>query len=242
MVAKTFKDYKIVSEVYEDGKNKYVKVQHPRTGNIRQVRWYTEVEYLKKYPEDKDIVKNPFNQKKMLGFDKGYITIFEGAIMKNQDWFSKSIARYHNTWGWYIVSTDEIPELPEGITALQLDWELISENDVMFPQAKIKEILNTKIFAKGAEKPKSISQFVGEVGQRLDLTLTVTNAEHKDDYYGTKTIHTMEDGNGNIFIWVTGAKDWGVGTTHKIRGTVKEHRLYQDIEMHTILTRCTEVR
>lgn len=149
MVAKTFKDYAIVSEVYEQGKNKYVKVQHPRTGNIRQVRWYTKQEYLKKYPEDAAIVGDPFDRKKMLGFDNGYITIFKGNIVPLADWFSLSNARYHNTWGWYIVSTEEVPaDLPKGIEPIILSWEDVSENGVLLSQSDIKKIVTKLKFSK----------------------------------------------------------------------------------------------
>ena len=149
MVAKTFKDYAIVSEVYEQGKNKYVKVQHPRTGNIRQVRWYTKQEYLKKYPEDAAIVGDPFDRKKMLGFDNGYITIFKGNIIPHADWFSVSRARYDNTWGWYIVSTEEVPaDLPKGIEPIILSWEDVSENGVLRSQSDIKKIVTKLKFSK----------------------------------------------------------------------------------------------
>lgn len=149
MVAKTFKDYAIVSEVYEDGKNKYVKVQHPRTGKVRQVRWYTPQEYLKKYPEDAAAVGDPFNRKHMLGFDNGYITIFKGDIISNADWFSLSNARYHNTWGWYVVSTEEVPaDMPSGLETIILKWEDVSEEDVLRPQAEIAKIVNKLKFSK----------------------------------------------------------------------------------------------
>ena len=149
MVAKTFKDYAIVSEVYEDGKNKYVKVQHPRTGNIRQVRWYTKQEYLKKYPEDAAEIGDPYDRKHMLGFDEGYITIFKGNITPHADWFSLSNARYHNTWGWYVVSTEEVPaDLPDGIIPISLSWEDVSENGMLRPQADIKKIVNKLKFGK----------------------------------------------------------------------------------------------
>lgn len=149
MVAKTFKDYTIVSEVYEDGKNKYVKVQHPRTGNIRQVRWYTPQEYLKKYPEDAAAVGDPYNRKKMLGFDNGYITIFKGNVVGNADWFSLSNARYHNTWGWYIVSTEEVPkDLPKDVVPIALSWEDVSERDILRPQADIAKVVHKLKFSK----------------------------------------------------------------------------------------------
>lgn len=234
MVAKTFKDYKIVSEVYEQGKNRYVKVQHPRTGNIRQVRWYTEAEYLKKYPEDAELIGNPFNQKKMLGFDKGYITLFKGDIITNADWFSSSNARYHCTWGWYIVSTEKIPsDLPAGVEPVTLKWEEVSSDDKLLPQSNIKTIVEQLLFSD------SKSSFIGEIGERLALKVIITNAAIKESIYGITTTHTMEDEEGNVYIWQTSAKSWKEGEPHSIRGTVKEHKVCKGVKQ-TVLTRCIE--
>ena len=116
---------------------------------MRQVRWYTKQEYLKNYPEDAAEMGDPYNRKKMLGFDNGYITIFKGDIISNADWFSLSNARYHNTWGWYIVSTEKIPvDLPEGVIPITLSWKDVSENDILRPQSEIAKIVNKLKFSK----------------------------------------------------------------------------------------------
>ena len=85
----------------------------------------------------------------MLGFDNGYITIFKGNIVPHADWFSLSNARYHNTWGWYIVSTEEVPaDLPKGIEPIILSWEDVSENGVLRSQSDIKKIVTKLKFSK----------------------------------------------------------------------------------------------
>ena len=43
--------------------------------------------------------------------------------------------------------------------------------------------------------------------------------------------------DGNIFVWATAAKDWSVGSTHHLRGTVKEQK-----DNINYLTRCMEVK
>ena len=64
-----------------------------------------------------------------MGFDKGYITVLINAdIDKHAEWLAAAKARYHKQWGWYIISTEAIPENhPEEITIKKLLWEEINE-------------------------------------------------------------------------------------------------------------------
>ena len=91
MVAKSFQSYAIVSEVYTVNGRQYVKVQNPKTGSTRQVRWYTEDEYNKMYgvAEPQSI---PFKtQKIVLGFVNDYITIFKnGGMDENNEYFKRT--------------------------------------------------------------------------------------------------------------------------------------------------------
>ena len=84
------------------------------------------------------------------------------------------------------------------------------------------------------------SQFVGAVGERLDLEVTVIAARRQDGYYGPSTVHHMEDATGNRYLWNTGSKSWEVGDKRHIKGTVKDHKVIKNVNV-TILTRCTLV-
>ena len=126
MVAKSFQGMTLMCEPYENNIKMYVKIRNEKTGTERVVRWYTESEYFKMYPEEKNnaAVATKVNpQKEVLGFTKGYITIFKGDIENNLEWFEESIARYCRWWGWYIISTNEVPaDLPQGIEPIKLNW------------------------------------------------------------------------------------------------------------------------
>ena len=236
-VAKSFQTMKQITEPYEVSGRMYVKVQNEKTGTTRQVRWYTDAEYAKLYPEEKKEESAVLrSQKQALGFEKGYITIFKGDTYANLEWFQQSIARYTRYWGWYIVSTDEIPEdIPAGITPIQLPWEEVgTEAGTLKPEHLVIKAVEALVYDEGK------SEYVGSVGERLTLTLAVTAARSIDGYYGHSTAHTMEDENGNVFVWITGAKNWPVGAIKTIKGTVKEHKEYKNVKQ-TILTRCTEV-
>ena len=73
MVAKSFQGMTLLCEPYESNKKMYVKIRNEKTGTERVVRWYTESEYIKMYPEEKDkiVVTTKANpQKEVLGFTK----------------------------------------------------------------------------------------------------------------------------------------------------------------------------
>ena len=241
MVAKTFQTMTQLCEPYLVGNKMYVKVKNEKTGTIRQVRWYTEAEYAKLYPEATPAEANPSifagKQKEMLGFQKGYITIFKGDTEGADFWFQKSIARYTRFWGWYIVSTDEVPnDLPAGIEPVRLSWELVGQ-----PNGDLKSETEVTAAVESLLCEDSPSRFVGAVGERLNLTVTVIKSMAIDSKYGSTTIHIMEDADKNIFVWTTAAKSWPAGSVKTIRGTVKEHNIYRNVQQ-TILTRCAEVK
>ena len=104
MVAKSFQKYEVVGEPYTRSGRSYVKVK-TNTGSLREVRWYTDAEYKRMYPDDISIANHsndPYyrSQKSVLGFDNGYITIFKGETYDYKDWFKEHGARYTRYWGW----------------------------------------------------------------------------------------------------------------------------------------------
>ena len=240
MVAKSYQKRTMVDEPYvgENGKM-YQKVLNENTGKIYEVRWYSEEEYYKMYPEDKPA--SPFGpQRKLLGFDEGYITIFKGYTDEHEDWFNRSIARYCVYWGWYVVSTDMVPcDLPVGIEPVRLDWDKVGlKSGDLREGPEVEAIVNSLLYT---EHP---STFQGSAGDRLEITATVIKNVQQDKFFGGKstknTIHTFEDASGNHYMWDTGAKNWAEGSVKKIRGTVKEHKIINSVQT-TILTRCMEV-
>ena len=131
MVAPSFQNFEFLTEPYSSNGKMYIRVRNPKTGTERQVRWYSDVEFRKLYPKEKIEIKNKYYRprKEVLGFDKGYITVLINADLdKHAEWLAAVKARYHKQWGWYIISTEAIPENhPEEITIKKLLWEEISE-------------------------------------------------------------------------------------------------------------------
>lgn len=237
MVAKSFQAFTQESEPFEVKGKMYVNVRNPKTGTSRTVRWYSEKEYAKLYPEAKiqnEINPNQFKtQKEVLGFEKGYITIFKGDTYPYLEWYQKSAARYTRWWGWYFISTEPVPaDVPN--EPIQLPWELVGNEDgTLFNEDRVKAAVESLIYDKGS------SEFQGNIGDRLEVTVTVQRVIKLENGFGTSNMHIMTDDFGNEYVWNTAAKCWAIGDTKLIRGTVKDHRVYKN-QHQTILTRCQE--
>lgn len=237
-VAKSFQSFEMLTEPYIVSGKQYVKVRNPKTGTERQVRWYSASEFEKLYPEMVQAQDTFHNiQKEALGFTKGYITIFKGDTHAHIDWFRASIARYARWWGWYIISTEKIPnDLPDGLEPIQLPWDIVGNDDgKLKPESVIQKAVDALIYDEGT------SEFVGEIGERIELTLTVTRAIEIENNYGHHMMHIMKDDCGNVYVWTTAAKSWPEGAVKNVRGTIKDHRTYKNTKQ-TVLTRCMEVK
>lgn len=91
------------------------------------------------------------------------------------------------------------------------------------------------------------SQWVGNEGDKIETTVTVMNIgsfetqSYASTYYTTiKYVYTFRDENGNTLTWFTTSpkdwEEWGQGSTHKIKATIKGHKEYNG-EKQTVLTR-----
>lgn len=243
MVAPSYQSYIQVGEPYTKGNKSYIKLQHPNTKNIREARWYTEEEYNKQYGTapaakpagNKEGGKRLKPLKDVLGFSKGYITIFKGDVESAEEWFKYSPAWFHQFWGWNFHSEDPLPQiLPSGITPIQLYWNDVSTDDnTLKSETAIANHLASLLY------DPSPSQHVGSIGERLTLTLTLLKDITIDGgQYGPKHFYIFKDANENVFTWTTQAKVLSVGTEYDLKGTVKEHVRYKG-EAQTALLRCT---
>ena len=240
VVAPSFQNFIKVSEPYKENGRMYISVQNPVTNKVRKVRWYSEDEYRRAYPSQPAPTAKDgglmANQNIALGFKEGYVHLFKGDINEdNVEWFQLNKEVCFNVFfGWFLPSTEQCPEgIPEGIEMVKLEWDAISNGaDRLGPEAKVKEVVAGLLY------PPSASEYCGEIGQRLELTLTVKDKKVKETDYGIQNTHIFEDEVGNIFGWATTAKSLEVGETYTLRGTVKSHDSFRNIKT-TWLTRCT---
>lgn len=237
MVAKSFQTFTQICDPYEKNGRMYVDVINPSTGSKRSVRWYSDYEYAKLYPEDaaKRTENKPSSQKEALGFQKGYITIFKGDTYSQLDWFhEKKECRYCVFWGWYVVSTEEVPtDIPESIEPITINWaDVGQENGYLKSETAIKKHIDSLLY------DPSPSNWIGEIGERIEIEVTIKKAIALETNWGG-TLHVMEDADGNIYTWSTASKTWPEGATKRIRATIKAHNTFRN-EKQTNLTRCIE--
>lgn len=84
------------------------------------------------------------------------------------------------------------------------------------------------------------SKYVGEVGDKVAVSILVEAAIGLDGAYGSTTLHIMSDKEGNIFKWNSSSAVLEKGKEYTLRGTVKRHEEYKGVKQ-TTLTHCSEV-
>lgn len=234
LVAKSYQGLEQICEPYTVNDRMYVKVR-TKSGTEKQVRAYSEKEFLRLWGDIAPQAQSSSTKslKEVLGFTKGYITIFTGETYAALEWFRYSSARFHKLFGWYFTSTEELPQdVPSCIEPKQLLWAKVAKDDnTLLPDAAVLAAVNELVY------PPSTSQFIGEVGERIERILTVKRAIPIEGNYAPSTMHIMVDEEGNEFVWVTSARTLEQGMIYNVRGTVKAHKVYQNIRQ-TILFRC----
>jgi hypothetical protein len=208
----------------------YVKLD-----NGKQVRWYTDAEYAKMYGDAPAVPQKPKTEKEALGFAEGFITIFKGDTYAAIEWFRASVCKYNKIFGWYVPSTEEIPcDIPLGLEPIRIEWDCVSAEDGV----SLRSESFAKEYAQQFLFEPSLSEFLGEIKDRLELEVTVKKAVELNGFYGRSTMHIMEDAVGNVLVWTTSAKTLVEGNQYNLRGTVKAHSIYKNTKQ-TVLTRCT---
>lgn len=156
-------------------------------------------------------------QKHVFGFDKGYIWLVENSLYTEEDLtLQLSSARFCVRWGWYFYA--EPDELPEEYHLRKLMWEEVGNLD-----GSLKDIVLV---------PENTA---GEIGERIELNIKIIAATEYETPWNKQHIYDMIDEDGQMFRWLTAAKDWEEGSTHHIRGTIKQFD-----KGVCILTRCME--
>ena len=225
-VAKTYQSWEKLGKPLSENNKLYIMVLNPKTKTEKKVRFYPQ-----KAESTENFVFSEY-LKSVLGFEKGFITIFKGDQETNNEFFKRSNARYAKWWGWYIISTEEVPSpLPFGIEPVILSWGVVAPTGSLLSDEKLAPIIDSILYGD------STSQNEGTVGERLELKLTVSRAIPIEGGFGKCTMHILLDEFGNEFIWTTAAKTLSAGETYTMRGSIKEHRVFKGVNQ-TILTRC----
>ena len=159
-----------------------------------------------------------------------------GNTYEIKDQLKEQGCKFNPAFGWY--STHEI-DVPTGYGIVSINffdaytWFPLSKQFML--NDKAKEVADA---AKASLEPKSNSEYLGEVKERLrDLEVTLTDVRSFDGFYGTTFIYTFAY-NENVLVWMTSScKDIEVGEKLLLTGTVKEHSEYKGVKQ-TKLSRC----
>lgn len=154
-----------------------------------------------------------------------------------KDWLKEQGFKFNPTLKWH---TNTQVNLPQGYTLLKLSFDDICEWDDRFKQAFYNERAKEKIQKATAEAMgPSLSEYVGEVGERLrNLTATYKSSRGFAGQYGWTNIHTFEIGD-DILVWFTAVDldHLEKGEPIILTGTVKKHEEFRGVKT-TQLSRC----
>lgn len=135
-LAPSFAEFERLSEPFFENGKYYMNVRNPRTGTERKARWYSDAEYAKTYGRKLSLDDGFDGLKHARGFDNGPILVIRGNCANDEEWLQASNARYAVGIGWYIVSTDTLPQdAPKHFKYLLLGWKeaIIDERHMKKP-------------------------------------------------------------------------------------------------------------
>jgi len=96
-----------------------------------------------------------------------------------------------------------------------------------------KEAQETAYRARLAAR-QTASNFVGELGKRMELTVTVTKTFNTVTQFGEMTIVKLADENGNELTWFSSASKLVVGKKYKVKATPKKHEEYKGVKQTVV--------
>ena len=145
---------------------------------------------------------------------------------------------------------------------------VVFNNDIF--EIKASGLVTSAVFAyknemgeiKDKKYENKISEYVGEVKDKIDITVEIIKELEIESKYGCSTMYLMRDDDSNIFVWYSSGKglcvseeaEWGKHTSVKkgkyyidlypdegdkvrIKGTIKGHKEYKG-KKQTLITRC----
>lgn len=232
-VAKTYAHMEIQGDPFSENKRMYVNVLAPK--GIKKVRWYSDAEYARMYPNEvKD--EPEFNAYRAFGFnDSDYITLYKGRNV--EEWAEND---RHNIWnnlvfGYYTPGRLELPNLTEGIEIVQLRWEQVAaKGNTMKPAEEVQKIVQSLIGMV------SNSEYQGEKDEWIQKEVVVREKKSRDSRYGEKHTYVLVDTENNTYVWETNTKDYAIDVAVSLKMKVKEHKEING-EKVTVVWYCKEV-
>lgn len=238
-VAKTYAKMEISGEPFMENKRMYVNVVSPK--GLKKVRWYSDAEYRRMYPDDvveSDIMMS-FNAHLVFGFgDKNYIILYRGQEEDIENW-ARSVwppKAWHNiTFGYYTPSKLDTGVYPENVQPVKLTWDEVKQDDIhMKSHEEVKQIVSKLLYGEHT------STYQGVINDWLQKEVKIVAKKSDETHFGTKHTYNLCDSEGNTYVWQTGAKDYPCDSTVLLKMKVKEHKEINN-EKVTVVWYCKEV-
>ena len=233
-VAKTYEKMAQQGEPFKENGRMYVNILAPK--GVKKVRWYTEVEYKRMYPGTVvEHTSSTFNARHAFGFDeKGYILLYKGRNVEEWAENNRTNIWFNLIFGYYTPSKFECPKLADGIESVVLNWDDVAANDI-----SVKSDDEVKKIVAAMLNDENGSNFQGNVNDWLQKSVVVKDKKSKESHFGTKHTYTLEDNEGNVYMWETGAKDYSIEQEVSLKMKVKDHKEINNTKT-TIVWYCKE--
>ena len=158
----------------------------------------------------------------------------DGSIMLDRDIYSGIIDNYNVK-----VYANELPHKKDTLPRYTYSIEIEElESRISFIERENREKAAKAAIKKETYEKMQNSKHIGNVGERLEFTLTLNNVFKYETNFGTRFIFQFIDDEYNVFIWQTyNEYEYELGEVCTFKGTIKDHGEYKGIKQ-TILTRC----
>ena len=204
-------------------------------GQLKKVRWYTE-----------DQKENLFNtkpansfvrtrtEKQVFGFERtSSITIFKGDIEAIETYCHSlpvHTARYNTIFGWFIGDWCEPIEInpPAEVAPVVLEWDKIGNaaGALKLSDEEIRAVVNELT----NDNNSSNSIFIGNTGDKIEVTLTCKKVDEKDTAYGHCYLHSFIDNDGNNYEWLTASRKMELEKVYHVTAKIKDHKIIKNVK------------
>ena len=184
-----------------------------------------------------DLMENRDADIARLGFKNGRTYVVLGDTYPIRDTLKNYGAKYNHILGWHFADPTTEYQCLEILANDVLADDIMWYGDTPHYEFRTDadQIIQEKI---NAATCNTQSTYIGEVGKRITLPLTLMRIHTFDGFNGdTLYINKFTDPDGNVVVWKTTAWHGDEGKTYDITGTIKEHSEYRN-EKQTVLTRC----
>ena len=235
-VAKTYEKMTLIGDPFKENGRMYIYVLAAK--GQKKVRWYSDAEYHRMYPDA--IVHNDimdFDARSAFGFGaEGYITLYKGKNVEEWANEDRTNIRYNLTFGYFTPGRLDTPHLIAGIEPVRLTWDEVKDHDNrMKSHGEVSEYVHNLL----ALNRSSTSNYQGTKNEWLQKKVKIREKKSKESHFGTKHTYTLEDSEGNLYVWETGARDYPTDASVSLKMKIKEHKEIGNTKV-TVVWYCKE--